>query len=154
MLEGRKGRVLIDALFGDGLPDYAVVPRAMRDSLERVGRLNDGTELTYGLGVGVSRWRGVRAVSHTGSTGGYRAALARYPEQQVAVALLCNLGSINPGAVANRVAALALGLHVLIEKPMALTAAEAKEILPPRCRSTRRRWPRWREPGSPRAPSM
>jgi L-ascorbate metabolism protein UlaG (beta-lactamase superfamily) len=35
MLEGRKGRVLIDALFGDGLPDYAVVPRAMRDSLER-----------------------------------------------------------------------------------------------------------------------
>jgi L-ascorbate metabolism protein UlaG (beta-lactamase superfamily) len=35
MLEGRTGRVLIDALFGDGLPDYAVVPRAMRDSLER-----------------------------------------------------------------------------------------------------------------------
>lgn len=35
MLEGRRGRVLIDALFGDGLPDYAVVPRAMRDSLER-----------------------------------------------------------------------------------------------------------------------
>lgn len=35
LLEGRKGRVLIDALFGDGLPDYAVVPRAMRDSLER-----------------------------------------------------------------------------------------------------------------------
>ena len=35
MLEGQKGRVLLDALFGDGLPDYAVVPRAMRDSLER-----------------------------------------------------------------------------------------------------------------------
>ncbi|HEU5217080.1 MAG TPA: serine hydrolase domain-containing protein, partial [Gemmatimonadales bacterium] len=82
---------------------------AVRDSLERAGRLNDGTELTYGLGVGVSRWRGVRAVSHTGSTGGYRAALARYPEQNVAIALLCNLGSINPGTIANRVAALALG---------------------------------------------
>lgn len=82
---------------------------AVRDSLERVGRLNDGTELTYALGVGVSRWRGVRAVSHTGSTGGYRAALARYPDQQVAVALLCNLGSINPGLVANRVAAMVLG---------------------------------------------
>ena len=35
MLESRQGRVLIDALFGDGLPDYAVVPRTMRDSLER-----------------------------------------------------------------------------------------------------------------------
>jgi CubicO group peptidase (beta-lactamase class C family) len=90
---------------------------AVRDSLERVGRLNDGTELAYGLGVGVSRWRGVRAVSHTGSTGGYRAALARYPEQQVAVALLCNLGSINPGTVANRVAALALGPALAAVEP-------------------------------------
>ena len=95
---------------------------AVRDSLERVGRLNDGTELTYALGVGVSRWRGVRAVSHTGSTGGYRAALARYPDQQVAVALLCNLGSINPGVIANRVAAMALGpaLAALEPEPAAV----------------------------------
>ena len=82
---------------------------AVRDTLERAAVLNDGTTLTYGLGVGVSRWRGVRAVAHTGSTGGYRAALYRYPDQQVAVALLCNLGSINPGQVGQRVAALALG---------------------------------------------
>ena len=82
---------------------------AVRDSLERVGRLNDGTELTYALGVGVDRWRGVRRISHTGSTGGYRAALARFPDQQVALALLCNLGSIDPGAVAQRVATLVLG---------------------------------------------
>ena len=82
---------------------------AVRDSLERVGRLNDGTVLTYALGVGVDRWRGVRRVSHTGSTGGYRAALFRYPEQQVAIALLCNLGSIDPGEVAQRVATTVLG---------------------------------------------
>jgi len=81
----------------------------VRDSLERVGRLNDGTELTYGLGVTAERWRGVRRVSHTGSTGGYRAALARFPEQQTAVALLCNLGSIEPGGVAQRVSAIVLG---------------------------------------------
>ena len=82
---------------------------AVRDSLEHVGRLNEGTELSYALGVGVSRWRGVRTISHTGSTGGYRAALSRFPDQQVAVALLCNLGSINPGMVAQRVAAQVLG---------------------------------------------
>ena len=82
---------------------------AVRDSLEHVGHLNEGTELSYALGVGVSRWRGVRTVSHTGSTGGYRAALSRFPDQGIAVALLCNLGSINPGVVAQRVAALVLG---------------------------------------------
>ena len=35
MLSSARGRVLIDALFGDGLPDYAVVPQPLRDSLER-----------------------------------------------------------------------------------------------------------------------
>jgi L-ascorbate metabolism protein UlaG (beta-lactamase superfamily) len=35
ILEGPRGRVLIDALFGDGLPQYAIVPPASRDSLER-----------------------------------------------------------------------------------------------------------------------
>jgi L-ascorbate metabolism protein UlaG (beta-lactamase superfamily) len=35
LLEGSRGRVLIDALFGDGLPDYQVVPGPARDSLER-----------------------------------------------------------------------------------------------------------------------
>lgn len=82
---------------------------AVRDSLERMGRLNDGTELTYGLGVSADRWRGIRRVSHTGSTGGYRAALYRYPEQNVAVALLCNGGAANPAALATSVSAIVLG---------------------------------------------
>jgi hypothetical protein len=51
----------------------------------------------------------VQRVSHTGSTGGYRAALQRYPQQQVAVALLCNGGGVNPGDLASRVAAIVLG---------------------------------------------
>ena len=93
-----------DALLAGGEPWGAV-----RDSLEHTGRLNDGTELTYGFGVNVDRWRGVRRVSHTGSTGGYRAALARFPDQQTTVALLCNLGSIEPGGVAQRVATIVLG---------------------------------------------
>ncbi|MDP3773764.1 MAG: serine hydrolase domain-containing protein [Gemmatimonadales bacterium] len=82
---------------------------AVRDSLERAGRLNDGTELNYALGVGVGRWRGVPRVSHTGSTGGYRAALYRFPDQQVSVALLCNAGVADPSALATRVAVRVLG---------------------------------------------
>jgi L-ascorbate metabolism protein UlaG (beta-lactamase superfamily) len=35
VLEGAGGRVFIDALFGDGLPEYPTVPPASRDSLER-----------------------------------------------------------------------------------------------------------------------
>ncbi len=97
-----------EAALQSGAGPWGVV----RDSLEREGHLADGTGLGYGLGVGLLQWRGVRTVSHTGATGGYRAALSRYPDQQVAVALLCNLGSINPGVLANQVAARALGSSI------------------------------------------
>ena len=35
VLEGKGGRIFLDAFFGDGLPDYPVVPTALRDSMER-----------------------------------------------------------------------------------------------------------------------
>ena len=83
--------------------------RAIGDSLSAVIRLNDGTAITYGLGVTTDDWRGVRRVSHTGSTGGYRAALHRFPQQAVSVALLCNIGAANPGGLASSVSAIVLG---------------------------------------------
>ncbi len=82
---------------------------AVRDSLESIIRLNDGTTLTYGLGVVTDQWRGVRRVSHTGATGGYRAALYRYPAQSVSIAILCNGASANTTVMAAGVANLVLG---------------------------------------------
>lgn len=101
---------------------------AVRDSLSAVIRLNDGTAITYGLGVTTDDWRGVRRVSHTGSTGGYRAALYRFPQQQVSVALLCNVGSANPGGLATSVATLVLG-DALAPAPTA-EAAPAIAVAP------------------------
>lgn len=100
---------------------------AVRDSLQAVIRLNDGTSITYGLGVTTDTWRGVPRVSHTGSTGGYRAALVRFPAQAVSVALLCNVGSANPGALAAGVAAVVLGDALA---PVPAEAAPAIAILP------------------------
>jgi len=104
----------------------------VRDSLEHVMRLNDGTELTYGLGVGVDQWRGVRRISHSGSTGGYRAALSRYPAQQVAIAILCNGGGSVPGNLEQRIAALVLGTALAAVEPeptaVALDAASLARL--------------------------
>lgn len=82
---------------------------AVRDSLETMGKLNDGTVLTYGLGVGADTWRGVRRISHTGSTGGYRSALVRFPDQNIAFAVLCNGGGAVPGDLPARVSAAVMG---------------------------------------------
>ncbi len=100
---------------------------AIRDSLSAVIRLNDGTAITYGLGVTTDEWRGVRRVSHTGSTGGYRAALYRFPEQAVSVALLCNIGAANPGALATSVATIVLGDAL---KPVVAEVAPAIAVSP------------------------
>ena len=73
------------------------------------GRLSDGKELTYGLGLGVDRHRGLPRVSHGGSWAGYRAELMRFPEQRLSVACLCNLATANPTRLATEVAEIHLG---------------------------------------------
>ncbi len=78
-------------------------------AMETPGRLASDSALTYAFGLNVETWRGVREVSHTGSTGGYRSALFRYPSQHTSVALLCNVSSANTTALAHRVAEIVLG---------------------------------------------
>jgi hypothetical protein len=73
-------------------------------AMHRRGILNNGDTITYAGGLMVGEYRGNAEVSHTGSTAGYRAFLARYPESKVAVAVLCNIGSVNPGSVGHAVA--------------------------------------------------
>jgi CubicO group peptidase (beta-lactamase class C family) len=77
--------------------------------MHRTGVLTGNRPITYASGLVVSRYNGVPEVSHTGSTAGYRAFLARYPEQQLAVALLCNVASVNPGTIGHEVADIFLG---------------------------------------------
>jgi hypothetical protein len=72
----------------------------------------------------VDTYNGVPEVSHTGSTGGYRAFLARYPQQDLSVALLCNIGNVNPGQVGHQIADVFLGnavRRVQAEPPKAVS---------------------------------
>lgn len=77
--------------------------RAFVETLQTPGRFNDGRPHEYALGLYVREHRGLREVGHSGSTAGYRAFLARYPDQRVAVAVLCNVDRGDPEASAHRV---------------------------------------------------
>jgi CubicO group peptidase (beta-lactamase class C family) len=79
------------------------------DAMHRQGVLNDGSRIAYASGIQIGTSGGVRRVSHTGSTAGFRAFLARYPDQQLSVAVLCNVGAVNPGGVGQEVANVFLG---------------------------------------------
>lgn len=81
------------------------LPRALQEK----GKLNSGKVLDYAKGLFVKDYRGLAAVRHGGSWGGYRAELLRFPEQHWSVACLCNLGTANPSERADRVADIYLG---------------------------------------------
>ncbi|MBL8858224.1 MAG: beta-lactamase family protein [Planctomycetes bacterium] len=68
------------------------------------GKLNDGAQLDYCAGLVVGEQRGLATVRHGGSWVGFRAEFLRFPAQHVSVVCLCNLGSMNPSALADRVA--------------------------------------------------
>jgi CubicO group peptidase (beta-lactamase class C family) len=72
---------------------------------QTVSRLTNGEATGYAFGLSVGAYRGVREISHSGATAGYRAFLTRYPDQHVSVAVLCNAGSANPTQYAHDVAA-------------------------------------------------
>ena len=82
--------------------------KAYVDEMHHQMVLNNGTQIAYASGIQVGTYAGTKSVSHTGSTSGFRAFLARYPEQGVSVALLCNVGAVNPGALGQQVASVFL----------------------------------------------
>ncbi|HKG93522.1 MAG TPA: serine hydrolase domain-containing protein, partial [Gemmatimonadaceae bacterium] len=107
-------------------PSEAVGGRALVDSMERQGRLTSGRRIEYALGLYVRSHGGRREVSHSGSTAGYRAFLARYPEQRLSVALLCNRGDANPTALARRVADASLPAAPALHPAFAGMDAESR----------------------------
>ena len=96
--------------WNDALTSGAIAggPELVR-ALETQGRLADGTEIGYALGLTVTTWKGLREVSHGGATAGYRTFLARWPERHTSLALLCNAGNANAALLAHRVADVVLG---------------------------------------------
>lgn len=78
-----------------------------RTSLTR-GVLAGGDTITYAFGLVLGRLLGRPVVRHDGAMMGFRAALLRFPDERFTVLTLCNLGNIDAGQLADRVAALFL----------------------------------------------
>lgn len=76
--------------------------------LQTQGRLNNGKQIEYALGLFISMYRGLPIVAHDGANFGYRTALLRFPEQRFSVVCLCNLATSNPGNLSYRIADLYL----------------------------------------------
>jgi CubicO group peptidase (beta-lactamase class C family) len=94
----------------------------------RPARLTNGREIEYAAGLSVTRYRGVAEVSHSGATAGYRAFLTRYPEQGLAVAVLCNHAGAGAVTLGHQVANIYLGTLV-VDSPPPKTVTLAPDVL-------------------------
>jgi hypothetical protein len=101
-------------------------------ALQTPMRLASGRTISYALGLENLDYDGVREVSHSGSTAGYRTFLARYPDQHVSVAVWCNYAGANPTQLAHRV------VDLVLTKPGRVAAQAA-----PRATLTAEQLSRW-----------
>ena len=96
-------------------------PGFLKRQLEQ-GKLNSGTALSYAFGLEVGQYRGLPMVEHTGSTGGYRSVITRFPAQRTSVAVLCNVSNAAPSTLARRVADHVLRAEIAASQPVAAAA--------------------------------
>ena len=77
------------------------------ETLERMllqGVLNDCEVLSYAYGLTRGEYRGLPTFGHGGSWAGFRTNFVRFPEQNLSVAVFCNVSDCDPAGRARRVA--------------------------------------------------
>ena len=68
----------------------------------------------YAFGLGVQTVKNHKVISHGGGIEGFNTSLAYYPDDKLVVAVLGNLNGGAPGAIADNLAAVALGEQVVL----------------------------------------
>jgi hypothetical protein len=72
------------------------------------GKLNNGEDLTYGFGLRIDDYRGLKTIGHGGSAVGYQAQYMQFPDQKFSIAILANLSNFPTGRIARQIADLYL----------------------------------------------
>jgi CubicO group peptidase (beta-lactamase class C family) len=112
-----------EALFGG-----RVVSNASLAKMTTPATLNDGKPTGYGYGLSVGPLEGHRSVGHGGGINGFITYLAYYPDDDVTVAVLGNLGSAPSNRVATMVARLVLGIGLPVVKDLPIAADERRRV--------------------------
>jgi len=113
-------------LWNEHLDAPRIGGKSWADSMHVRGRLNNGRQIDYAMGLFHASYRGTREIQHGGATGGYRTYLARYPDRQLSAAVLCNLASVNSEGLVHQVVDVFLGPV----SPVSTSSASGPETKP------------------------
>ena len=105
--------------------DPRVEPKVIAKMQDR-GHFNSGAPMDYAFGLQPGIFRGLPIIGHGGADAGYRADFLRFPEDQLSIGCLCNLGSLNPRDLTKQVAEVYLsGKMAPAPKPATAPASAA-----------------------------
>src|SRR5262249_45216693 len=96
------------ALWDENFYDGRVGGLKLLQTMQQKGKLNSGGEIAYAGGLTIGAYRGLKTVAHTGSHGGYKTVILRFPEQRFSVILLANVRTFNSMRMAEKVADICL----------------------------------------------
>ena len=68
--------------------------------LQELGTLAGGARISYGFGLVHGMHRGRSTIGHGGTDAGYRGEFLRFPDDDLGVAVLCNIRTADPGRLA------------------------------------------------------
>ena len=91
--------------------------------------LANGKAISYAKGLTVNTIDGLREVSHGGSTGGYRTWLARYPDQGISIAVMCNAANADPVRLGRKTARLWTGGATPEAAPFAVDPSKLQQLI-------------------------
>jgi CubicO group peptidase (beta-lactamase class C family) len=89
------------ALWDQNFYDARIGDKKLLDAMQTKAKLKDSK---YAGGLMIDAYRGLKTVSHTGSHGGYKTVLLRFPDQRFSVIVLANQRDFVPIRMAKRVA--------------------------------------------------
>jgi len=102
----------------DAYYDRSILSDKFWNMMTQQGVLNNGEVLEYASGLGISKYKGLKKISHGGAFVGYRAELIRFPEQHFSIAIFANRGDANPTWMAHQIA------DILLKENFINTASE------------------------------
>ncbi len=106
---------------------YEIFGKNYASNRIEVRPLNDGSFCSYAAGLTIDSYNCYKEIAHSGSTGGYRAWLAWYPEKRLSVVLLSNYAQFSPVTVGRAIAAIFLGQDSSKVPGPSIEQAESKE---------------------------
>jgi CubicO group peptidase (beta-lactamase class C family) len=92
-------------------------------------RLTDSSATNYGYGLAIGTLEGHRSIAHGGGINGFISHLSYFPDDDVTIAVLGNLGSAPSSRVAQLVGRVILGEPLPVVKDLPITPAERKRVV-------------------------